>query len=304
MPNLVLTNKCYNGCAFCFVDSKKDGAFLTYKKVQTLLPFIRSFDRESIHLLGGEPTLNPEFIEILKGLLLEKFKVKIFTNGKLPTKLIERLQCLHDGEFCFCVNRTNPHLAPRIVRLYRKLGYRISLSVTIFQPHQIVDHILNEIDTYRLDRQYRIGIALPIWPDRQNLYLHPKDYHLMAEELFTFIQKGVTLGIRPTFDCGFPYCFFNEEQKRYFEDNGIDFASHCGVIPDIGPDFSAMPCFPLAKLRQAVSKNSDWQELQQRFEDTLKTERYEPLFKKCRKCVEFRSGGCSGGCAALRIKST
>ncbi len=301
MPNLILTNQCFNDCSFCFVDRKNDGQFLSCEQVQSLMPFIRSFNRDTVHLLGGEPTLNPDFSQILELLLNDEFKVKVFTNGKLALNLVEHLQCLHEGEFYFCVNRTQPSLIPKIVQFYNKLGFRTQLSVTIFQTDQIIEHIFNEILTYKLDHHYRLGISLPIWPELQNQYLVPSDYKLVSEHLFTFIQKGVQSGIRPMFDCGFPYCFFNEEQRAYFSVNEIHFKSNCGPIPDVGPGLFAMPCFPLALLSRPILCTSDWSVLNGEFENTLGTMSYKPIFEKCDSCEALQNKTCSGGCAALRM---
>ena len=302
MPNLILTYRCNNNCEFCFADSEYQKKEISLDELNQLLPFLHSFKRESIRLVGGEPTLNPDFIEIMNFLFQQGFKVNIFTNGKLQTHLIEKLKTIQE-EFHFCVNRTNPILTSEIIQFYQKLGYRIQLSVTFFQTSQSVDHILDEILTYKLDRQYRLGIALPIFPGRQNQYLHPNDYLLASEKLFAFFKKGIQSDIRPSFDCGFPYCFFNEEQKRYFEENNIQFFSNCGIIPDITPDFFAIHCFPLAYFKQPVSDNMTWQILQQKFDTTLNACKYEPIFEKCKECKELHTKKCSGGCMSLRLKA-
>lgn len=301
MPNLILTNKCYNGCSFCFVDSKNNGRLFTKKKLQALLPFIQSFNRKSVHLLGGEPTLNPEFFQILEGLLQEGFRVKVFTNGKLPTKLVERLQSLHKGEFCFCVNRTDPHLTPKIIQFYRKLGHKIELSVTVYQSEQPLDHMLAEIFTYHLSRNFRLGIALPIWPTKPNTYLRLADYTTVANEIFSFIREAVVAGVKPEFDCGFPYCFFNDRQKAFLTSHKIQFASLCGPIPDIGPDHTASHCFPLAKLAHPVSKSSTWPALQHDLKETFSSVDLKPIFEECTNCPSLADKRCSGGCAAFRM---
>jgi MoaA/NifB/PqqE/SkfB family radical SAM enzyme len=301
MPNLVLTYRCNSDCQFCFARGQNQETDLTIEKANRLLPFIQSFGRSEVNLLGGEPTLNPDFLSILKLLLVEGFKVRVFTNGKLHKSLIEQLQSI-DGEFSFCVNRTDYQLTPEIIQLYRKLGYLTQLAVTIFKPHQNIDHLLDEILTYKLNRQYRLGVAMPIWPKRQNRYLPPNLYQTVANELFPFIQKGVQRDIQAGFDCGFPSCFYNADQKQYFKNNNIQYNSRCGAIPDISSDFIAIPCFPLAQFRESIFERPTWQELQPRLEGHFKHQRIEPLWEKCSDCEELPLGRCCGGCVALRLK--
>jgi MoaA/NifB/PqqE/SkfB family radical SAM enzyme len=301
MPNLLLTNQCFNGCSFCFVGAKESELFLRLENIATLLPFIHSFGRDTVNLLGGEPTLNPDFGPILERLLQEGFQVKIFTHGKIPAELVARLQGLHDGEFSFCVNRSDGRLTPKIINFYRKLGYRIQIAATVFKLQQSLTHIIDEILTYHLDRYFRLGLAMPIWPDRQNAYLPPEAYSRAADELFAFIDEAVVAGLKPSFDCGFPYCFFNEEQKAYLTENEIAFASNCGIIPDVGPEFSAKPCFPLANFAQPLAAASSWPILRQKFEEALNRANTEFLFAACKDCEAWRKKQCCGGCMALTM---
>lgn len=269
--------------------------------LEALLPLIRSFGRETVHLLGGEPTLNRDFMPILERLLEAGFKVKIFTHGKLPPELVTRLQDVPSREFYLCVNRTDKALTPAIVNVYRKLGYRIQIGATVFKPQQALTHIIEEILTYHLERSFRFGIAVPIWPKRQNSYLRPEIYTTVADELFSFIHKAVAAGLKPSFDCGFPDCFFNETQKAYLAEHEIAFASNCGVIPDVGPGFYAVPCLPLSEFVQPILGTSSWSALRQQLEERLNQASTEFIFEACKDCAARQERKCWGGCAALRI---
>jgi MoaA/NifB/PqqE/SkfB family radical SAM enzyme len=301
MPNLVLTNECNSDCQYCFVQRQEEANYFTLDKTKQILPFLRSFQRESLNIVGGEPTLNPDFIPILNLLLTAGFKINIFTNGRLPQHLIAEIHNIAEGEFSFCVNRTNPELSPEMVEFYRMLGYRIQLGITIFEPKQELDHLLNEIEQFNLERHYRIGIALPIWPGKQNSYLDRQNYQVTSDFIFLFIQKGFTLGIKPEFDCGIPYCFFSPAQKSWFVDHEINFISHCGLIPDICPDFSVIPCFPLATFCEPISMQASWTDLKPKLEAQLNKLMKKPIFPACATCLDLENGKCPGGCLALRL---
>ena len=301
MPNLILTYQCHNHCEFCFVEAPNDSPQLSLSAVKTLLPFLRSFGRDTLHLLGGEPTLNPAFLPILQCLLGEGFQVKIFTNGHLSPDLVHQLQCLPDEDFHFCVNRTNRRLTPAIINFYQKLGYRVQLGVTFFQINQSAEHIYREILEYRLRPEFRVGIALPIWPHFQNAYLHPDEYDQVAGQIFRLFTQVIPLGLRPEFDCGFPDCFFSDEQKNFLEANNIEFHSNCGIIPDLRPDLTAIPCFPLARFAVPVSSSSRWNLLRQQLTQQWQALQFKSLFMKCQDCEAFYTGRCCGGCAALRL---
>ena len=211
------------------------------------------------------------------------------------------LQNINDGEFSFCVNRTDPRLADGIVELYRRLGHRVQLGLTLFESQQSMTHIHDEIITYRLKKHIRIGIALPAASNNENTYVVPEDYTEISPVLFEFIRQGIESGIRVSFDCGFPYCFFTKDQREYLEKHDIEFASNCGIIPDITPDESVIPCFPLANFKQGITDTSNWENVEKRFKVILESATHHPLFNNCRDCVELESEKCGGGCRALRL---
>jgi hypothetical protein len=268
--------------------------------LKSIMPFILRLENKCINFIGGEPTQHAYFIDILSPFLRNCIKVGIFTNGKLTSRLTTILQNI-DGEFDFCVNRSNPVLTQDIISLYQKLGYRIYLAMTVFKLGQVKSHIFDEIRTYRLGHNYRLGIAFPIWPDKQNAYLPPEDYPVAADEIFEFVRQGLGFGLRPSFDCGFPYCFFKDTQKQFFKENDIGFNSNCGPIPDIGPDLSAIPCLPLARFKIPLSENAEWDDINHQLNMKLAACTWKPIFDKCNTCEYLLSGKCSGGCAALRI---
>ena len=300
MPNIILTKQCNNHCEFCFAGPKNDKTYLSFEQSQSLLPFIKSFNRDTLHLLGGEPTLNPDFLKILEYYLQNNFKVRIFSNGKIDPPLLDALQDV-DGEYTFNVNRSDPQLTKRIIGLYKKFGYKVSLSLTIFKLNQNIDHIIEEIKTFHLKKTFRLGIALPIWPGKQNAYLSPGLYPEVADYIFRFIQKAIQSKLQPEFDCGFPFCFFTKNHKAYFQEHGIQFASHCGIIPDIGPEYQIMPCYPLASFSIPFAKTDKWHTLEPLLKQQIERSPKLSLFEKCNDCIHLQNGNCSGGCSAFRL---
>ncbi|MFQ5606195.1 MAG: hypothetical protein ACE5HS_23230, partial [bacterium] len=139
--------------------------------------------------------------------------------------------------------------------------------------------------------------------ERQNACLLPQHYAKVSREIFAFIQKAVQANLHPEFDCGFPYCFFDAEQRAFLEASGIEFASNCGVIPDIGPGFFITPCFPLARFSLPVSESHTWPDLQRKLECKLNQRPPEFLFDACESCDHLHENRCSGGCATFRLNA-
>ena len=301
MPNLVLTFDCNNSCEFCFADKTQNKEF-KFEQIDKVYQFIKSLNRDSINLVGGEPTLNKDFLAIVKYFLSQNQKITVFTNGNINKKLIENLKLVSDNNLQFCVNRSQSKKSSMLIDFYKKIGYCITLSITIYKQNQELRHIIDEINTYKLNKTYRLGIALPVWPDKNNQHIRAKDYGVISKEVIAFVKQGLNFGIKPLFDCGFPYCFFDEDQKGFLSHQDIDFKSNCGIIPDICQGNIIIPCLPLKGIIQKYQNNSVWEDIRPLLENQLKQFKKLPLFEKCASCEEIALGNCSGGCSAFRLE--
>lgn len=301
MPNLILTNSCNNKCTYCFTNGTvlED---ITLKNLKEISPFISSFHNKKLNILGGEPSLNPEFISILQYLLSEEYELLIFTNGDISPSVLVQLQGLMCGKFEFIVNRSSNFLTANTVKFYKTLGHRIKIGLTIFKSRQYVQHAIREIEDYRLRKAIRIGIALPSYSPSNNTYLSPAAYPRISSEIFPFLVECIRKGIKPEFDCGFPYCFFTDEQREYSSLHSVHFASLCGIIPDLLPDHSAIPCFPLAHARVDLHGQSSWSEVISGLEKKVAGMKMNLIFAHCQGCTYLQEAICSGGCKAVRIR--
>ena len=285
MPNIVLNYQCQNKCSFCFAKSKDaNNNCFDSRSIERILPFLKSFRDKEINLLGGEPTLNDDFIDILSILLSEGFTVRIFTNGKIDNLKLEELCLNFSDKYSFCVNRSDPFLSEQIQNLYRKLGFKVQLSITVHKLRQKLSHIIDEILNYKLGRYFRLGISLPTHNSSTNQYINPTDYFEFSNDIFLFIKQCVDNNIYPMFDCGFPECFFNKEQKLFFRENGISFQSQCGINPDILPGERLIPCFPLSVISCSFNPNSNWQNIKVRLNQEIKKIKQLQRIDMCNNC--------------------
>lgn len=87
LVNLDLTNRCNQKCPVCFANSQASGylfepSFLEVKKMMETLRNHKPFPCEAIQFSGGEPTLYPDIIKVIK--LARKMgfaQIQIATNG-------------------------------------------------------------------------------------------------------------------------------------------------------------------------------------------------------------------------------
>lgn len=83
MPNLMLTNWCNYKCPYCFgMDfmapqmAKKNMSQETFSHILSWLS--QTPDIDSIHLMGGEPTLHPDFEGFVAELLVRDYPITVF----------------------------------------------------------------------------------------------------------------------------------------------------------------------------------------------------------------------------------
>ena len=68
-PELVdmkITDYCDAGCTFCYQDSTREGTHADYERVTRYFDYMKELGVFEVALGGGEPTLHPRFIDILK----------------------------------------------------------------------------------------------------------------------------------------------------------------------------------------------------------------------------------------------
>jgi sulfatase maturation enzyme AslB (radical SAM superfamily) len=301
LPNIICTYRCNQNCSFCFAGKINSDITYNLEIIKKQYSFIETFDRESVNLVGGEPTLNPEFIPILRWLTEKKPEINIFTNGIIDTAVTNTLKTLNLEKVRFYVNRSEINASHKVYDFYRSLGHLIHLALTVYHPGQELSHIMDEITKFRLLKEFRIGIALPIYKSRDNTYLKPVDYNIVAQELILFFEKCFDAGIAPIFDCGFPYCFFSDKQKEFLERNSISFSSNCGIIPDMNADNQLIPCFPLSNYKFDFSDAEVWEKKEKEIQTLLNTKTRNPLFEKCKTCDEIAKGNCMGGCLSMQL---
>lgn len=105
--------RCNLSCAHCFMESGPKNESLVWLTAADVLPFLdeigaRGLPTDEIGFTGGEPFLNPHFIDVLTLALERGFKVLMLTNATQPlTKRREALLALkarHGGRMAFRVS--------------------------------------------------------------------------------------------------------------------------------------------------------------------------------------------------------
>ena len=314
MPNLLLTTKCNRSCSYCFAREQMSSTvgmdFITWDNVIYIADFLSKDNYKTISLLGGEPLLHPQFLNIIEYLIARDFRITVFTNGICKKSIVKNIMKLCDKIPIECLNfvcnvnlmKWSTHDEIKSQEYFLNSLYKMtSLSFNMHELPIDLSYHLALIKKYKLSHHIRLGIANPT-PNKYGSYIkaqHFKDFASSLINAITSIKDDINLG----FDCGIPLCIFNDQQigTLYKNMNGrIDFV--CGPAIDIDPSMMTWSCFPMSNTIKkslfefnTIHEVYNWHKQQM----NMKRNSLPKLFNNCNTCKYIKNGICSGGCLAL-----
>ncbi|NOZ24462.1 MAG: radical SAM protein [Planctomycetes bacterium] len=255
---LVITNKCNRRCDFCFEGEFKDGpeqsmSVADVDRICTFASLSRVY-APSVSIMGGEPTLHPQLLEIIDVIRRANptADIQILSNLLCDPNLLHALKPKHIG--CLAnvggfagYSAKERELLENNLKLLREeeVFKGICLAVTITDPEQdfgfLYDIIRN--DEPRSIGGLRIGIASPGFGFANRF---PHELSLGYGEKYFEIVKTVHR-IRPVFafanECTVNMCMMPKEIFGELAPIVNNLGRCCGGNLDIFPDFSTHWCF-------------------------------------------------------------
>jgi len=267
--------------------------------------------------LGGEPTLHPDFNEMICYLLERGFGINVFTNGIMSDeKLDEATMIFKDikvDQLSFTLNLNEPKTTPQtlseaesVKRFLGHLGYRTTPGFNIFKLDFDLSFIFDLIYKYGLNRTVRIGLAHPI-VGKKNRFIPIASIKQIIDRLYVYKPIMERLRIKPGLDCGFPLCQFDDEQLGWFYRNtGGHYDFGCAPVVDIGPDLTVWPCFPLSDFhKKSIYDFNNLNEIYELFTSIHGKVRVETggIYEECDHCLYREEELCKGGCLAHNLNN-
>ena len=312
MANLTISAVCNQRCPYCFTSdhmggSGSGGDFLEAADFDARLDFLDRSDIDQARLLGGEPTLHPQFPALIKRARARGKKIVVFTNGLMPEASLACLERLPATECTVLVNVNEPADAgegtfERQRAAIRRLGERAFPGFNIYRPDFQPDFLLPLIAETGCRPAIRLGLAHPCLSG-DNRYVLPRQYVFIGKKIVRFARAAAQFGVVVEFDCGFVRCMFSDEDVEELEGWGADVAWRCNPILDVGLDGRVIHCYPLSQLGSLpLAPESDAPALRSDFQSLTRPYRRAGVFRECSVCPFKRSGECPGGCLTATIR--
>jgi len=318
MANVLFTTYCNRQCAYCFAKDKLDlereqadsQKNLSMAGLEEIIAFYKRSQLRRFVVIGGEPTLHPDFNRMIDRILEEpEFKaVIIFSNGLMPQSVRDHLAGISDPRVRIALNLNPPEdhrdgQWDHVNSVMKALGKRVGLGINVHKPGQPYDYLIDAVKAYGLEGHIRVGLTHPVVGEN-NIYAREEDFPAIADDLLSFAEKIYRENLSFSFDCGFQFCMFSLDQHRELLRMGIRFSSVCSPIIDIGPDLKIWRCFPFSN--DVCGRLSDFpvrNKLTDHYDAKYRTLLQMGNRKECPECRHRINGLCNGGCLSRTLNA-
>ncbi len=305
--NLTISAICNQACAYCFTADHLAGdapGFLPVDAFEARLDLLDRSGIDEARLLGGEPTLHPEFAELVARARARGKRIVVFTNGLMPESALASLEALPAEACTVLVNAGepgDPGYARRRLAL-RRLGARALPGYNIDRPDAELGFLLDLAAETGCRPVLRLGMAQPCLSGR-NRHIHPKQYRVVAQRIAGLAAGAMAQGVRLELDCGFVRCMFTDEEVAMLEGAGADVGWRCNPILDVDTAGRVIHCYPLSGLGSLpLVPAGNAAGLRRAFEVRTRPYRRAGVYPECSTCPFKASGECTGGCLAATVR--
>jgi MoaA/NifB/PqqE/SkfB family radical SAM enzyme len=276
--------------------------------LQERLEFLRRSEIAEVRFLGGEPTLHPDFPELVDRALASASEITVFSNGLMSDKALASLASVPVDRCTVVVNVNQPlevggnGAYGRQRYVVKRLGKRALLGFNIYRMDFQPDFLVELVAETGCTPNIRLSMAQPCLSG-SNMYIHPGQYRPVALKITHFARLAAESGITLDFDCGFVRCMFSSADLETLEAAGTHIGWRCNPILDVDIEGNAIHCYPLAKLASLpLAGARDARELTGAFEARTRAYRQAGVYPECSTCVFKASGECTGGCIAATVR--
>lgn len=299
---ILLTDKCNLKCSMC-IRGRQEGANLDFDTLKDS-SWIEDLKQHDVVLTGGEPTLNPRFLEIIDFFCERAKSVTVTTNGMIDNYLdniilkdnlffqisIDGDQHMHDairGEGVYkCSLRT--------VEKLDALGSQYSIaSVVNRNNREAVIRLGEKLSKLKNIRYWRVSYEMPFGNAGAKDMLSTEEWNAFVDEIID--KTKLRLKIKKIF----PFDIYEKYRDRL--DSMIvpgSGCNNCGSGKDkvyIYPNLEVYPCTCLTDFSLGSLKDNTLQ-------DILNSKMAEPFIhyevknEVCKICeyLKYCNGGCIG----------
>jgi len=304
IQRIALTYLCNLDCDYCY--TKSFNKYPKFIKIEHFKKIISKLKPKRIFLLGGEPTIHPQFNDILNILYHYKKKATLATNclfdsSKFNEKFSKVIDvCTINPQVILSNNKRRLKKFNRNIIFLKNNVKEICLVYTYLNG-SFNRKIFNFCDKHNI-KKITFSPALPD-KDIGNSYFSLKKDMGIGKKIFNFVRFSNSKGISVFLISALPFCIFTSQQRKYLiKYAGLHFTCSCGVGV-IHPFLSISPCPFLYFSGPKYNKFNNIKEVKKYFKKTIDKLKWEKtLFNDCKECLLFFKKVCQGACLNYKTK--
>lgn len=325
MPNVMVTYRCNLHCPYCFANEfvNLSSTDMTLEAFDKALAFLTKSGPTCLGLIGGEPTLHPQFNVMLERIINNPYitEATIYTNGILLDKYMKLL--VHP-KFRMLVNWNTPsqigeQTFKRIQDNVDALMFeyhmkdRINLGLNLYDKDMDYSYMIDLLKRYNLHR-LRISLTVPNF--EEGLRVDVMEYFRNNKSfLLRFFMDMDAIQVLPYYDCNKPpYCIWTDEEREWLESyvkkypvsesTLIGHKSFCYPVVDILPTLQAVRCFGMSDFDKVkIDDFENVADIASYFLNSVDSCAYKiSAHESCKACYQRLTRHCTAGCIGFKAK--
>lgn len=320
MTNILFSTECNQRCPYCFMlgdvgqRSPFGPPFMDIGAFRECLNFLQSSPSPKLHVGGGEPTLNPNFVEMSEMAIEAGFSLFLFTNGLIRDPVLDYIVRRRESfSFLINLNGRDSYVDGGWERVLRSIGLLTEAS-DVYLGINLWHEAFDLSDHARVAEEYqlqglRVGLSNPsvIKPNSVMRSQLRENSQQFGQMLISLRQVAQHQEIPLSVDCGLTPCFFDPGFVRELdipEMSSGEINWGCpGSAPVIGTDLMVRHCFMTVGEWRPLASYRDHDEMLSGV--ATEVERLKNLYESqgnCRTCTMGKT--CGGTCLMGRINES
>lgn len=317
MANISIVNYCNLKCPYCFANDMiiENNYTITVKELKNIFEFCAK-THDPVGIIGGEPTLHPQFSDILtcfkeyKLFNMQEKRIIIYTNGIELEKYLVNTENFYNY-FALLLNINHPDnmtdeqynkTLKTLDRLKKDNAFNTFATIGCnFYPSRTDYTYIWDIARKYGIKELRVSTIAPGGQFKE--YKSKKDefYRKMKEIFFKQYELADKYGIELLLDCNnVPFCYYTDSEKELIRKlkvkNNCVFCEEPVIDIIFGHKVSA--CFGAYDLIEPSLFDFNNIDEVRRY---LKMNRIYPKVMKnntdkCASCEKYKLAQCQGGC--------
>lgn len=307
---LFITEACNLSCSYCFSKEMLSGK-MDIHTIENILKWAKTNTVSKMPICGGEPTIHPDFDEILS--LFSQYKMETYfaSNFTIPLNRFDNYHANIVKKVFAHYTEQHQHQRKLHEQFISNILYskekeiEVILRVNIFDELPVWNIWWQLLDITGINQ---INIALTFPNNAQNnTHVSVENMKSCINSICELMEKAKLDNIALNFAKPLPVCLFPAAfQKRVLTDTNLSplcHIHHNNYTNNVAitSDLNLIPCLGLFKYHQKFDFTQNWEQVTDLCANIVQPLLNTPLMDNCTSCFLFDTKLCQGSCLSYKV---